>query len=55
MISQNLGIIANTRGNLEAALESYATSLRLYRALGLESYVPFVLNNMAHSLAHLRE
>src|SRR5205823_9023155 len=41
------GIIANTRGNLEQALQYYQTSLGVYRALELDDYVAFVLNNIA--------
>jgi putative nucleotidyltransferase with HDIG domain len=54
MIAQNLGIIANMRGNVEAALEYYEASLRTYRALGgVEQYVGLVLNNMGLAYTHL--
>lgn len=46
MISQNLGSIASTRGDLQAALEHYAASLVTYRAAGLREFLGPVLNNM---------
>lgn len=53
MISQNLGIIANTRGDLDAALEHYSASLHGYRTLGLREYLAPLLNNMGMAYAHL--
>ncbi|HEU5173797.1 MAG TPA: diguanylate cyclase, partial [Gemmatimonadaceae bacterium] len=46
MTSQNLGVIANIRGELEMALEYYEASLAEYRALGLTKYMCTVLNNL---------
>ncbi|HYD52633.1 MAG TPA: diguanylate cyclase, partial [Gemmatimonadaceae bacterium] len=46
MTSQNLGIIANIRGELEEALWHYEASLADYRALGLPKYVCMTLNNL---------
>jgi putative nucleotidyltransferase with HDIG domain len=46
MIDQNLGTVANIRGALDLALDSYESSLRRYRALGLPHYEAHVLNNM---------
>jgi len=46
MIDQNLGTVANIRGSLDLALDSYESSLRRYRALGLTHYEAHVLNNM---------
>ena len=46
MIDQNLGTVANIRGSLDLALDSYESSLRRYRALGLTGYEAHVLNNM---------
>jgi putative nucleotidyltransferase with HDIG domain len=56
MIAQNLGIIANMRGDLAGALEHYAASLTTYRALGdAGQYVGLVLNNMGMAFAHLEQ
>ncbi len=44
--SQNLGIIANIRGELEQALWHYEASLAEYRALGLTKYICMTLNNL---------
>ena len=53
MIAQNLGIIANTRGDLDAALEHYLDSLRGYSTLRLDEYLAPLLNNMGMAYAHL--
>lgn len=53
MISQNLGIVAATRGDSMTALEHYQASLDAYRALGLDEYVGLVMNNIAMAYAHL--
>jgi putative nucleotidyltransferase with HDIG domain len=47
MVAQNLGIVANLRGHVDAALGYYQQSLSAYRSLGLRDYVGPVLNNMA--------
>ena len=54
MVSQNLGILAGLRGNLDAALIHYQQSLCAYRDLDLGEYVGPVLNNMAMAYAALR-
>lgn len=46
MIDQNLGTIANIRGTLDLALQSYESSLRRFRALGLVEHGARLLNNM---------
>jgi diguanylate cyclase (GGDEF)-like protein/putative nucleotidyltransferase with HDIG domain len=46
MTSQNLGVIANIRGELEQALWHYEASLADYRALGLTKYMCITLNNL---------
>ena len=46
MLDQNRGTVANIRGNLELALESYESSRRRFKALGLSSYEAHVLNNV---------
>jgi diguanylate cyclase (GGDEF)-like protein/putative nucleotidyltransferase with HDIG domain len=46
MTSQNLGVIANIRGELEQALWHYEASLADYRALGLKKYICITLNNL---------
>ena len=52
MVEQNLGTIANTRGDLPAAIAHYETSLSAYRELGLDDQVGNLLNNMG--MAHAR-
>jgi putative nucleotidyltransferase with HDIG domain len=52
MVEQNLGNIANTRGDLPAAIAHYETSLAGYRELGLDDQLGNVLNNMG--MAHAR-
>jgi diguanylate cyclase (GGDEF)-like protein/putative nucleotidyltransferase with HDIG domain len=46
MTSQNLGVIANIRGELEQALWHYEASLADYRALGLTKYICITLSNL---------
>jgi tetratricopeptide (TPR) repeat protein len=46
MTAQNLGVIANVRGDLPQALQHYETSLVGYRALGLPTDVWGALNNL---------
>lgn len=46
MLDQNLGTIANIRGNLKLALRSYQSSRNRFKALGLSSYEAHVLNNV---------
>jgi diguanylate cyclase (GGDEF)-like protein/putative nucleotidyltransferase with HDIG domain len=46
MTAQNLGVIANIRGDLEQALGHYEASLADYRALGLTKYICTTLNNL---------
>ena len=52
MVEQNLGTIANMRGDLPAAISHYETSLAGYRELGLDDQVGNLLNNMG--MAHAR-
>jgi putative nucleotidyltransferase with HDIG domain len=46
MLDQNLGTVANIRGNLEVALKSYESSRQRFQALGLSLYEAHVLNNV---------
>src|SRR3954462_3149984 len=46
MTAQNLGVIANIRGDLDRALRFYITALSEYRILGSASEMCGVLNNM---------
>ena len=46
IISQNRGIVASMRGDRQAALDHYASSLVTYRAAGLREFLGPVLNNM---------
>lgn len=46
MVDQNLGTIANIRGTLDLALQSYESSLHRFRALGLVGHEARLLNNM---------
>jgi putative nucleotidyltransferase with HDIG domain len=46
IIDQNLGTIANIRGNLELALRSYESSRNRFKALGMSSFEAHVLNNI---------
>ena len=52
MVEQNLGTIANMRGDLANAIRHYETSLAGYRELGLDEQVGNLLNNMG--MAHAR-
>lgn len=53
MLSQNMGIIASTRGNVEEALTHYELALAGFAAVGLTQYLPPLLNNMGMAYAHL--
>ena len=46
MVDQNLGIIANMRGDLPRALRHYEASLAGYRELGLDDFIGKLLANM---------
>src|SRR5205823_3963013 len=46
MTAQNLGVIANVRGDLEKTLRYYRTSLAEFRTLGDAKQVCIALNNM---------
>src|ERR1043166_5094701 len=46
MTAQNLGVIANIRGDLDRALRFYHTALTEYRTVGSASEMCGVLNNM---------
>ncbi|MDX1495584.1 MAG: tetratricopeptide repeat protein, partial [Longimicrobiales bacterium] len=46
MVDQNLGNVANVHGDHRLALLRYRNSLRRYRTLGLEEYVPPLLTNI---------
>ncbi|MBL0938604.1 MAG: diguanylate cyclase [Gemmatimonadaceae bacterium] len=46
MTAQNLGVIANVRGDLAEAQRHYEVGLREYRALGLMKDVAVALNNL---------
>jgi putative nucleotidyltransferase with HDIG domain len=52
MVEQNLGTIANMRGDLPLAIHHYETSLAGYRELGLDEQMGNLMNNMG--LAHAR-
>jgi diguanylate cyclase (GGDEF)-like protein len=54
MIAQNLGTIANIRGELRTALKYYRSSLTQYRALGLDAYVGPLLTNLGMVYTDLR-
>jgi len=53
MVEQNLGIVANIRGELEVALTRYRTALHTYRRLGMEGYRAQLLNNLGMLLTDL--
>ena len=55
MVEQNLGTIANMRGDLSSAIRHYETSLAGYRELGLDEQVGNLLNNMGMAHARLGE
>src|SRR5690606_21698090 len=51
IVEQNLGILANIRGDISIALRSYGSALDRYRRIGENRPAAGVLNNMA--MAHL--
>ena len=53
MVDQNLGIIANMRGDLPRALRHYEASLAGYRELGLDDFIGKLLANMGLAYADL--
>lgn len=53
VLDQNLGTVANIRGNLELAISSYESSRRRFHTLGLFSYEAHVLNNVGMVLTDL--
>jgi putative nucleotidyltransferase with HDIG domain len=53
IVEQNLGVIANMRGDVPRALRHYRTSLAGYRALGLDHYVANLLNDIGMAYADL--
>ena len=46
MTAQNLGVLANVRGDHEVARDHFEASLREYRSLGLTEDVSWALNNL---------
>jgi putative nucleotidyltransferase with HDIG domain len=52
MVEQNLGTIADLRGELAEAIRHYERSLLSYRELGLDEQVGNLLNNMGVAYAH---
>jgi putative nucleotidyltransferase with HDIG domain len=55
MVEQNLGTIANVRGDLAGAIAHYETSLAGYRELGLDDQVGNLLNNVGMAHARLQQ
>jgi putative nucleotidyltransferase with HDIG domain len=55
MTAQNLGVIANIRGDFDTALHHYEASLAAYRTLGLPNDVMVALNNLGLLHTHLRQ
>jgi putative nucleotidyltransferase with HDIG domain len=53
IVDQNLGVIANMRGDLPRALRHYESSLRGYRQLGLDDFIGKLLANMGLAYADL--
>ena len=53
IVEQNLGVIANMRGDVPGALRHYRASLGGYRRLGLDHYVANLLNDIGMSYADL--
>jgi putative nucleotidyltransferase with HDIG domain len=53
MTAQNLGVIANIRGEFDVALGHYEASLAAYRVLGLPHDVCVALNNLGKLHTHL--
>jgi putative nucleotidyltransferase with HDIG domain len=54
MISQNQGVIANIRGDLDSALAFYHDSLGFYRVLGDDEHLGPLLNNLGMIQTDLR-
>jgi putative nucleotidyltransferase with HDIG domain len=55
MVEQNLGTVANIRGDLVEARTRYVASLMRYRALGMERPITQVLNNLGMLYTDLRD
>jgi putative nucleotidyltransferase with HDIG domain len=55
MTAQNLGVIANIRGEFDVALGHYEASLAAYRSLGLPNDVCVALNNLGLLYTHLEQ
>ena len=55
MVEQNLGTVANIRGDLETARRHYMACLLRYRSLGMERPVTQVLNNLGMLYTDLGE
>jgi putative nucleotidyltransferase with HDIG domain len=55
MVDQNLGIIANMRGDLPRALRHYEASLVGYRQLGLDEFIGKLLANMGLAYADMED
>ena len=55
MTAQNLGVIANIRGEFDTALHHYEASLAAYRTLGLPNDVMVALNNLGLLYTHLQQ
>ena len=53
IVEQNLGVLANMRGELPRALRHYRKALAGYRALGLDHYVANLLNDIGLAYADL--
>ncbi|HKO16320.1 MAG TPA: HD domain-containing phosphohydrolase [Gemmatimonadaceae bacterium] len=53
MVEQNLGILAQIRGDVAGALTHYEASLAGYRALGLDEFIGKLLGNMGLAYTHL--
>jgi putative nucleotidyltransferase with HDIG domain len=53
MVDQNLGVIANTQGDLPRALKHYESALDGYRELGLDEFIGKLLANMGLAYADL--
>ena len=53
IVEQNVGVIANMRGELPRALRHYRKALAGYRALGLDHYVANLLNDIGLAYADL--
>ena len=53
MVDQNLGLVANMRGDLPRALEYFEASLRGYEALGLTEHLAQLLNHIGMANADL--